>query len=226
MQQKENTVAPLLPVAAIVLAAGQGSRMGGGKLLLPLGETTVIEHTVQNLLLAGAQEVIVVIGVYGVAIQWVLRSLPVRFSFNPDPTSEMAESIRCGLRRIEPQRVDAFCILPGDMPLVLPETVRRVVTALLNSDRQIAVPVYQRRRGHPVVFRSDLYEQVLTFRSPQGIRPLVHGDPSRVLLVEVDDEGVVADLDSWDDYRRLVRLWVQRRGERKNPAHSGGKMAG
>ncbi len=207
------------PVAAVVLAAGQGSRMGGGKLLLPIGDATVIERAVHSLLQVPVADVVVVIGVYGLSIQRALRGLPVRFAFNPDPNSEMAESIRCGLREIEPSSIAAFLLLPADMPLIRPETIRQTIQALLDSDRSIAVPLLRGRRGHPVVFRSHLYRKVLTFRSPQGIRPLVHGDPSQLLQVEVDDEGVVADLDSWDDYRRLLRLWWER--QRENPALCG-----
>lgn len=211
-----------LPVAAIVLAAGQGIRMGGGKLLLPLGDATVIERTVQGLLSVQVKDLVVVVGVYGLAIKHQLRKLPVLFAVNPDPSSDMAESIRCGLRIVNPSEIEAFLILPADMPLVLPETVRKLLISLLDSDKSIAVPVFRNRRGHPVVFRSSLYKCVLNFRSPQGIRPLIHGDPSQVFLVEVEDEGVVADLDNWDDYRKLVSLWSKRR----NPALLGGDKAG
>ena len=213
--------AHVLSVAAIVLAAGQGSRMGGRKLLLPIGNSTVVELTVQSLLSVPVKDLVVVTGFYGVAIEHQLRKFPVRFALNPDPSSDMAESIRCGLRMVNPADVETFLVMPADMPLVSPTTVRALVTSLLDSDKSIAVPVFRNRRGHPVVFRSNLYEQVLNFRSPQGIRPLVYGDPSWVLLVEVDDEGVVADLDSWDDYRRLLKLWAQRR----SPARLGGDEA-
>lgn len=207
-----------LPVAAVVLAAGQGSRMGGGKLLLPLGDATVIERTVQSLLFASVKDLVVVVGVYGFAIERTLHKFPIRFAVNPDPSSDMAESIRCGLKVLNPSEIEAFLILPADMPLVSPETVSALIKSLLGSDKSIVVPVFRNRRGHPVIFRAGLYERVLNFHSPQGIRPLVHGDPSQVLLVEVEDEGVVADLDNWDDYRRLLRLWAQRR----NPAQLGG----
>jgi len=198
-------------VSGIVLAAGQGSRMGGGKLLLPLGDATVVERAVRSLLEAPVSDLVVVVGVYGEAVRRQLRKLPVRFAVNPDPFSDMAESIRCGLKIVNPSEIEAFLVLPADMPLVLPETVRTLIVSLLESDKPIAVPVFRNRRGHPVVFRANFYERVMNFRSPQGIRPLVHGDPSRVLSVEVDDEGVTADLDSWDDYRRLLKLWVERR---------------
>lgn len=208
----------ILPVTAIVLAAGQGSRMGGGKLLLPLGDKTVIEQTVQSLFSVTISDLVVVIGVYGLAIKHQLRKFPIRFAFNPEPSSDMLESIRCGLRIVNPDDIEAFLLLPADIPLVLPETVRTLVISLFGSDKSIALPSFHNRRGHPVVFRSSLYEQVLKFRSPQGIRPLVHGDPSQILLVEVEDEGVIADLDNWDDYRRLLKLWAKRR----NPTHLGG----
>jgi CTP:molybdopterin cytidylyltransferase MocA len=211
MAQQETNTIQTMPVSAILLAAGQGSRMGGGKLLLPIGDATVVERAAKSLIEVPVADLIIVVGTYGLAIKRQLSNFPARFVFNPDPSSEMAESIRCGLKVIDPASVEAFLILPADMPLVLPETIRTLVDSLLASDKLIAVPVFQGRRGHPVIFRSDLYEIVLNFRSPQGIRPLVHGDPSKVLLVEVDDEGVIADLDNWDDYRRLIKLWEQRR---------------
>ncbi len=185
--------------------------MGGGKLLLPIGDATVVERAAQSLTDVPVADLVVVIGAYGLAIKHQLSNFPARFVFNPDPLSEMAESIRCGLKLVDPASVEAFLILPADMPLVLPDTIRSLVDSLLASDKSIAVPVFQGRRGHPVIFRSNLYETVLNFRSPQGIRPLVHGDPSKVLLVEVDDGGVIADLDNWDDYRSLLKLWERRR---------------
>ncbi|MFA0784956.1 nucleotidyltransferase family protein [Fervidibacter sacchari] len=211
MARQEANAIGAKPIAAILLAAGQGSRMGGGKLLLPIGDATVVERAAKSLIDVPVADLIVVVGTYGLAIKRQLSEFPVRFVLNPDPSSEMAESIRCGLKIVDPASVEAFLVLPADMPLVLPETIRLLVDSLLASDKLIAVPVFQGRRGHPVIFRSNLYETVLNFRSPQGIRPLVHGDPSKVLLVEVDDEGVIADLDNWDDYRRLLKLWERRR---------------
>jgi len=211
MARQETNTVQAKPVAAILLAAGQGSRMGGGKLLLPIGDATVVERAAKSLIDVPVADLIVVVGTYGLAIKRQLSDFPARFVLNPDPSSEMAESIRCGLKIVDPASVEAFLVLPADMPLVSPETIRFLVDSLLASDKSIAVPVFQGRHGHPVVFRSSLYETVLNFRSPQGIRPLVHGDPSKVLLVEVDDEGVIADLDNWDDYRRLLKLWERRR---------------
>ena len=211
MARQETNTVQAKPVAAILLAAGQGSRMGGGKLLLPIGDATVVERAAKSLIDVPVADLIVVVGTYGLAIKRQLSDFPARFVLNPDPSSEMAESIRCGLKIVDPASVEAFLVLPADMPLVSPETIRFLVDSLLASDKSIAVPVFQGRRGHPVVFRSSLYETVLNFRSPQGIRPLVHGDPSKVLPVEVGDEGVIADLDNWDDYRRLLKLWERRR---------------
>jgi molybdenum cofactor cytidylyltransferase len=211
MARQEANAVQAKPVAAILLAAGQGSRMGGGKLLLPIGDATVVERAAKSLIDVPVADLIVVVGTYGLAIKRQLSDFPARFVLNPDPSSEMAESIRCGLKIVDPASVEAFLVLPADMPLVSPETIRFLVDSLLASDKSIAVPVFQGRRGHPVVFRSSLYETVLNFRSPQGIRPLVHGDPSKVLPVEVGDEGVIADLDNWDDYRRLLKLWERRR---------------
>lgn len=223
MESQELRTSQPIPIAAIVPAAGQGSRMGGGKLLLPVGDATVVERTVQSLLEVPVADLVVVIGTYGLAVKHQFQKLPVRLVVNPVSSSEMLDSIKCGLKVIDPKGIDAFLVLPADMPLVLPKTVRQLVSALLNSDKPIAVPVFKGRRGHPVVFRSELYEQVLNFQSPQGIRPLVHGGAFQILQVEVDDEGVIADLDSWDDYRRILKLWWERK---ETPPVAGGDEAG
>ncbi|GBC98481.1 Nicotine blue oxidoreductase [bacterium HR17] len=203
-------------VAAVLVAAGQGSRMGGGKLLLPLGEHTLVECAVRTFLGASVSELVIVVGAYALAVQRALRDYPVRFAFNPDPAAEMIDSVRCGLRALSSDTLTAFLIAPADMPLILPETVHHLVAALLSSDRLIAVPTFRRRHGHPVAFRAAMYETVLHFRSPQGLRPLVHGAQFRPLTVPVDDEGVVTDVDSWDDYRHLLRLWQARRQQQAN----------
>ncbi|MGQ9463132.1 MAG: nucleotidyltransferase family protein [Candidatus Fervidibacter sp.] len=223
MEGQELRVSQPIPVATIVPAAGQGSRMGGGKLLLPVGDATVVERTVQSLLEVPIADLVVVIGTYGLAVKHQIQKLPVRLVVNPVSSSEMLDSIKCGLKVIDSKGIDAFLVLPADMPLVLPKTVRQLVSALLDSDKSIAVPMFKGRRGHPVVFRSELYEQVLNFRSPQGIRPLVHGGTFQILQVEVDDEGVIADLDSWDDYRKILKLWWERR---KTPLIASGDEAG
>lgn len=223
MGSQEPRMLQTMPVSAIVPAAGQGSRMGGGKLLLPVGDATVVERTVQSLLEVPIADLVVVVGTFGLAVKQQIRNLPVRLAVNPVSPSEMLDSIKCGLKVIDPKDIEAFLVLPADMPLVLPETVRKLVSALLYSDKHIAVPAFKGRRGHPIVFRSELYEQVLKFQSPQGIRPLVHGGSFQILQVEVDDEGVIADLDSWDDYRRILKLWWERR---KTPPIAGGDEAG
>lgn len=199
-------------VAAVVLAAGQGSRMGGGKLLLPVGEKTVIERTVMTLLEGGVSEVIVVTGSYTLAVQRALQAYPVRFAFNPHLASEMIDSFQIGLREIEPGRVHAFLMALGDQPLIRPETVSLLLSEFLGQrEKMIAVPIYRGRWGHPVVFHVRLYETALTFRSEEGLRPLVRGKPEGVLRVPVNDEGVIMDLDSWDDYRKVLCLWMRRR---------------
>src|SRR6266550_6495548 len=112
-------------VAAIILAAGQSSRMGAFKPLLPFGDKTVIEHTIDYLRGGGIETIIVVISHRADEIKAHLKSRSLLFATNPDPHSAMATSIIYGLREL-PREARAIVITPVDHPAVPSEVVSQL----------------------------------------------------------------------------------------------------
>ncbi|MCS7223841.1 MAG: nucleotidyltransferase family protein [Armatimonadetes bacterium] len=201
----------LFSVAAVLLAAGKGIRMGEDKLLLPIGDRSLIEETVSLFVNAGVDPVIVVVRSEDERMKALLQPLGVTVAENPFSDSEMLDSVKIGVKKLPLQECRAFLIHPGDQPLVEPATVRRLIrTFFRQTEKTMAVPSYKGRLGHPVLFDKSLYDEIVNLESDSGLRPLIYGRNDRLLTVPVQDPGVVMDIDSWDDYRRALQVWAAR----------------
>jgi molybdenum cofactor cytidylyltransferase len=189
--------------AAIVLAAGLSRRMGQPKLLLPVEGVPVIRRTVQRLLDAGIETVLVVVGPGPDAalIASALDGLPVTLVTNPAPGRGQASSIVAGLGALDAQ-AEAALIALGDQPTVSPSVIRALVAARDRSGLPIAVPVYRDGRGNPVLFARATFAELLALAGDRGARVVVERDPSRVVVVAVD-APMPPDIDTPDDYERL-----------------------
>jgi len=190
-------------ICAVVLAAGESHRMGTAKQLLPFGNTTVIEHIVDQLLLSHLDEICVVVGHDGERVAERLRSRRVRIVANPDYASGMLSSVRCGLRAL-PEACDAIVVALGDQPAVAPEWSDAMVQALRSAGRGIVVPVHQGRRGHPLVFSARYREEILTHHDEVGLRGLLPAHPEDVHELAMPTAAVLSDMDHPEDYRREV----------------------
>jgi molybdenum cofactor cytidylyltransferase len=188
-------------VAAILLAAGQSSRMGAFKPLLPFGNKTVIERCIDYLHEGGAETIVVVLGHRAKEVRKKLTGLPVRFAFNPDPSSEMSASIAAGVREL-PESCEATFIALVDHPAV----PANVVTTVLEAWREgahLVVPTWQARGGHPVLVDLRFRSELLGLSSTGGLRALFEAHPEEVKRVPVDSPFIARDMDTWDDYQAL-----------------------
>lgn len=191
-------------VEGVILAAGLSRRAGQYKMTLPLGDRTVIEHT-----LAGMAEVVeriyVVIGHQAKRLRELLAGRPrVELVMNEDYQSGMFSSVKAGIARV---RAERFFLLPGDHPLVEANVYR----ALLRSDGEIVIPTFQGRKGHPVLLRSGLIPEILAQPPDATLRDYIARKGH--VTVEVADEGILLDIDTLDDYHALVARWTQSHGE-------------
>jgi len=188
-------------VTAILLAAGQSRRMGAFKPLLPFGKTTVIESCVNYLTTGGADSVVVVVGFRADDIREQLSNYPVTFAVNPDPTSEMSESIAAGVREL-PASVGAVLISLVDYPAI-PVAIIVSILSEWSKGYRLVKPTWQGRGGHPVLvdlsFRADLLE----LEPAAGLKGFFEHHKNEVRRIEVDSPYIARDLDTWDDYQRL-----------------------
>jgi molybdenum cofactor cytidylyltransferase len=186
-------------IAAIVLAAGASTRMGRQKLTLPMaGGRPLVRLAVEQVLAAGLDEVVVVVGGDAEAVAAALATLPVRVVVNPRYADGQSTSLRVGLDALRPG-TDAAVVALGDQPLPDPDVIRRLVAAFRTTGRPIAVPVYRDGRGNPVLFGATLFGELRGVTGDQGGRGVITRDPARVAEVPVD-MAMPADIDTPEDY--------------------------
>ena len=114
-------------------------------------------------------------------------------------------SIQAAVGEIINRKVESLLVWPVDQPRVASATVSAMVSAFLRSEKAIALPVFEGKRGHPVLFGRAVFEELLNAPASEGARTVVRADPSRVLEVLVNDSAVVEDVDTPEAYEELVR---------------------
>lgn len=188
-------------ISAILLAAGESKRMGDFKQLLPFEGKPFVLCAVDNLLDAGADEIIVVTGHRQSDVRAALRDRVVRFIHNADYKSGMSESIKCGVQAVS-QQAEAILIALADQPQIGAAVIRRLIEVWKRDRPPILVPTFEGRNGHPVIFDIGLKKEILSVDPREGLRKVVEMHRREVLRVEADAE-VLVDFDSPEDYRRI-----------------------
>lgn len=190
-------------VAAIVLAAGQSSRMGAFKPLLPFGRKTVVETCLDNLRAGGVANVVIVVvpELRAADMKHHLRAAGVTLVINPDPLSEMSASIAVGVRAL-PATTRAVLINPVDHAAVPPAVVARLVNEWRNG-AQLVKPTWHSRGGHPVLIDLQFREQLLQLDSATGLKGFLDFHQASVCRVPVSGDYIVRDMDTWEDYSSL-----------------------
>jgi molybdenum cofactor cytidylyltransferase len=182
-------------VSAILLAAGKASRMGKLKQLMPLGDSTILEQTLNNLLGSKAAEVVVVLGYKAEDIMKRLSGRPVKIVVNPLYRKGMGSSIAAGLRFVDSQARAVMLVL-GDQPYVDSPTIDRLLDAFGSNKKGIIIPTYKKKRGHPLIFARNYKAQLSKLTGDVGGREIIRENPKDVLEVPVNCEGVVIDIDT------------------------------
>ncbi len=179
----------------ILLAAGAGTRFGGGKLLAPLHDQPLVLHALAPLQ-GAVDEVIAVVRPGDDALHAVLRGAGARVIVCPRATDGMGHSLACAAREVPAGRLVLVAL--GDMPAIAPGTVR-AVRAALDAGAGIAVPVHGAARGHPAGFAARFLPALTKLRADQGARALLRQHAEQVREVPVHDAGILTDIDTPSD---------------------------
>jgi len=207
----ERLAAALLPVGGIVLAAGQSSRMPGSqKLLLDIDGVPMVRRVYDAASEGGCHQTVVIY-----AEDDVKRAIDGRgeLVFNPKAHTGMASSLRVGLKAMRPE-IEAAVVLLGDQPLVGSRTVATLLRAWRREGSRPAVAVSQSTDDKdgwapPVVLSRELWGELLALRGDSGARQVLHGRPE--LLDIVPAPGRPDDIDTPDDYAKIVRLFPRKK---------------
>ncbi len=192
-------------IAALVLAAGQGRRMGGpNKLLLEFQGEPLLRAAVRAAQESDAAEVLVVTGHQRQAVEGALAGLGVPTVHNPDYEQGLSTSLKAGLAAL-PAAIDGVVVLLGDMPRVAPGVIDKLIAAFDPLEgRAICQPSWRGKRGNPVLFARRFFAELQGLGGDVGAKPLLADYPELVCEVPVDDEAVLSDVDTPEAYRALT----------------------
>ncbi|HKA54004.1 MAG TPA: nucleotidyltransferase family protein [Candidatus Binatia bacterium] len=191
-------------ISGILLAAGESRRMGSPKALLRYRGQTFIERGCLAFLDAGVEELIVVLGARAAELRQALPPHPgLRTVENPRYFQGQLSSLMAGIGALSPES-EAAVVNLVDHPLVTAETVGALIASFRAAPVPILIAAHQGRRGHPVLFSSQVYGEILAAPLDRGAKVVVRKDPSRVREIQLDDPGILADIDTPEDYARYI----------------------
>jgi molybdenum cofactor cytidylyltransferase len=189
-------------ISAIVLAAGTASRMGKPKQLLKVGTTTLLGAVLDKVTGSNADEVILVLGS---SASRIIRKTAARRSkvvLNKDFLKGMSTSLKAGLGALSPES-DAVLVVLADQPLLSENTLNSMIQSYNATRSPIIAPKYHGKRGNPILFDRSLFPELLALTGDRGAKEVVERHPDLLLEVPVEDEGVVLDIDTREDYNKV-----------------------
>jgi molybdenum cofactor cytidylyltransferase len=202
-----------LPFSAVVLAAGLSSRMEGAhKLLLPVDGQPAVRRTVSALVAAQPEETVVVSGFKGRAVMEALDGLPVTFQCNPRYEEGQMTSVAAGVAALHaPCSVVLVCL--ADQVLLEAADYREIVNAFAAMPRgSILIPMFNGQRGNPVAFSASYAAEVISGHVNPGCRKLIAEHPDEVFIHEAAHDRFVVDMDTPEDYARILARLSQSPG--------------
>jgi molybdenum cofactor cytidylyltransferase len=196
-RDEQPSESPRLPrIAAIVLAAGQSSRMGSNKLLAPVRGRPLVRHAVEAATSSAAGKVIVVTGNGAADVKRAVSPLTPLFVENRDFSKGLSSSLKCGLGHV-PVDCDGALVLLGDMPDVSANLLDKLIAAFDPAEnRAICVATRHGKRGNPVLWARRFFPEMLSLEGDVGARHLIGQYDELVCEVEADDDGPLTDIDT------------------------------
>jgi molybdenum cofactor cytidylyltransferase len=216
-----------LSTAAIILAAGSSSRMGGErhKLLLPLEGRPVLAHVIDAALTSQARPIVVVLGHQADQVRAQIKPYTTHPDIilidNADYLQGMSTSMRMGIRMfqsngykklISSYQVDSALIMLGDQPMITSRVIDTLIIAFKATGKRIVAPLYAGKRGSPVLFEMSLFPELMEVTGDEGGRTVLERHRQEVELIEMGDALANYDVDTWEAYQQVLEAW-ERKGK-------------
>jgi molybdenum cofactor cytidylyltransferase len=188
---------------AIILAAGDSSRMGQPKALLAYQGQTFLESIIKNVQLAGVEQLFVITGKHDKQIREKIKNSGMwTYVHNPHPEKGQLSSTQIAIRNVPDSTIGVLQILV-DHPQVKLSTYKAIITKALSSPDSIIIPSFNGKNGHPVYFGRKYFPDLLSASIDEGARAVVHNHKNEVIIISVMDSGILQDIDSPQDYHHM-----------------------
>lgn len=194
-------------VAGVILAAGSSSRMGSIKQLLPFRGKTILDHVIANVRNSALSEIILVLGHCSDKIVQNLdlpgNSSEIKIVINKEYKEGQSSSLKKGLENIS-VNCDGAMFLLGDQPLVTDMIINELINAFEASDLPVVIPYCNEKRGNPVIIAKSLFFRLKSLSADTGARVLFKELEHEIVKVPVNDKAILEDIDTKDDYEKLI----------------------
>ena len=193
-------------IIAVVLSAGESSRMGRPKALLPIEGVKFIERIIRVIGQSRVGRTVVVLGHHADELRGQIEHLPIQIVVNPDYQRGQLSSLQVAIRHIKnDDRCDGMLVHLVDHPFIDVPLVDVLIETFYETKKLIVVPRHKGKRGHPVIFSRDLFEELLNAPIGQGAKAVVNAHREETLEIEWQDQGITLDIDTPELYRQHVR---------------------
>lgn len=197
-------------ITIIILAAGASRRMGFPKQLLQLDGKPLVWRVANEACHSAADQVLVVTGAYANEVENALCGLPIKTVYNARWDEGQAESVKAGVAAVKKDS-SAVIFLPADQPFVTAELLNSLIQVYKTGPASIVAPVFHNCRGTPVLFDLKWRKELLSLAGDCGARKLLNDFPFEVDYIAVDEECLLLDADTPEEYEVLKKLWEARK---------------
>lgn len=193
-------------IPAVILSAGESSRMGRPKALLPIDGQTFIERIVSELRQGGIERIVVVLGFNAEEMRRQVEHLPVEIIVNGDYKLGQLSSLQVAIRHLQSdEHCQGMMVHLVDHPYIDAQLVKLMVERFDGAKHSIVVPIHRGKRGHPVIFARGLFDELLNAPLDQGAKAVVNGHRADTLEIDSEDIGITLDIDTPELYRQHVK---------------------
>jgi len=202
-------------ICGIILAAGEGKRMGKVKLTLPLGDKQLIEWVLQAAKLTPLDKYFLVVRPEDKEIIKTGKKWGAEIVLNSEYRSGMSSSIRKALHQISSNELEGFFVLLGDQPLINPSILYKMLLAFTPGKKEIVIPFYKDRQGNPVFFDGYWKDELMKLSGDMGGRVLIKAHPERIKRFKIPNESILLDIDREEDYEKIKSIFdsLHKRGK-------------
>ncbi|MHC4396895.1 MAG: nucleotidyltransferase family protein [Planctomycetota bacterium] len=187
-------------INAIILAAGESKRMGKLKPLLRFKEKTFLEQIICVLKASDVDKITIVLGAKAEAVRESVDLSGTSIVINKDYQKGQLSSLIVGIENT-PEATEAILVCLVDNPFITVEVVDKIISKFKETNNPIIVPVFNGKRGHPVLFSKSLFSELLNAPEEQGARYVLHSNEEKVFEFETSESGILIGIDTPEDYK-------------------------